>query len=445
MCLSSNEPGGPRRCSDYMRNVENKVVSAHNALEFLKQKQQVLENAKAQVEKIDNMSKENLTEQDKTDYERLYQVVAKQVRELEAEIPQLQADANKLQAAAQNAMAKHNEEVERQKRMQDAPPAERQDIIDDSRPVATMSAREFEKFEPTIKPGTEYYVRTRSVPLRLEDGTVHPYLTVVEKDIQFPQDEWTEALKEKHPRQFAERENSDEWRAPIQTVMQSAFAVSDGGRRYVSKQQSTEENPSTGDRIRMQVYNKDHVAPQLLTEPPEDLKSFHAFAVKFPGDSAFSHKIRTLARQDRISPADASLFASAMTQWRMYADSKGSKPASSQQTSSSKPHSAPKNNGPRRNEFVGEVNGQIEDTKMTVRAANDYDSTFDPGEKITMLIAQDSEGRTYKWVSSKKLDVSPGDVISLSGTVKEHAEYNKIKQTILTRCHMDILQKKASV
>lgn len=50
-----------------------------------------------------------------------------------------------------------------------------------------------------------------------------------------------------------------------------------------------------------------------------------------------------------------------------------------------------------------------------------------------MHIFEDADGNTYVWTTAaKNLDVN--SEISLTGTVKEHKEYDGVQQTVLTRC-----------
>ena len=49
------------------------------------------------------------------------------------------------------------------------------------------------------------------------------------------------------------------------------------------------------------------------------------------------------------------------------------------------------------------------------------------------LTALDTEGRTLIWFASKYLEAEPGEQWNLTGTVKDHNEYNGTCQTVLTR------------
>ncbi|QHJ79063.1 MAG: hypothetical protein [Caudoviricetes sp.] len=52
----------------------------------------------------------------------------------------------------------------------------------------------------------------------------------------------------------------------------------------------------------------------------------------------------------------------------------------------------------------------------------------------TWIVMQDEQGNVYTWSASKLIDITVGHEFKLVGTVKEHKEYNDIKQTVLTRC-----------
>lgn len=49
-----------------------------------------------------------------------------------------------------------------------------------------------------------------------------------------------------------------------------------------------------------------------------------------------------------------------------------------------------------------------------------------------MYLMTDKDGNKYKWSTSKYFN--EGEDVKLKGSVKEHAEYKGIKQTVLTRC-----------
>ena len=95
---------------------------------------------------------------------------------------------------------------------------------------------------------------------------------------------------------------------------------------------------------------------------------------------------------------------------------------------------------PVKQSFVGKIGEHIKDTPMEIKAVRKFDSQYGDG-KVTMIIAQDGEGNTFKWNASSDLNVRNGDKISLRGIVKDHVEYQGIKQTVLTRGQMDVLSR----
>ena len=84
--------------------------------------------------------------------------------------------------------------------------------------------------------------------------------------------------------------------------------------------------------------------------------------------------------------------------------------------------------------YVGKIGDRIE-VKARLTKCHSYDSTFNYHTVTTFInIFTDEAGNVYVWKSTAFFDAGLDDVVILKGTVKEHSEYNGIKQTILTRC-----------
>ena len=79
-------------------------------------------------------------------------------------------------------------------------------------------------------------------------------------------------------------------------------------------------------------------------------------------------------------------------------------------------------------EFVGTVGGKVNVKVKNYKLVSSFDTAFG-----TMFIHQfeDYDGNVFIWKTGIYIDEAP-DMIS--GTVKEHATFNGIKQTVLTRC-----------
>jgi hypothetical protein len=52
---------------------------------------------------------------------------------------------------------------------------------------------------------------------------------------------------------------------------------------------------------------------------------------------------------------------------------------------------------------------------------------------------KDDNSNIFTWFSSNK-EFDKGSIVTLKATIKEHREYNEVKQTVLTRC--TLLKKK---
>lgn len=90
---------------------------------------------------------------------------------------------------------------------------------------------------------------------------------------------------------------------------------------------------------------------------------------------------------------------------------------------------APKSNS----EYIGEIKERLRNLEVVFIKARDIDSFYG----ITTLYTFKMGENILTWFSSGKglpQDVEVGDTIILTGTVKDHKEYNGVKQTVLTRC-----------
>lgn len=72
---------------------------------------------------------------------------------------------------------------------------------------------------------------------------------------------------------------------------------------------------------------------------------------------------------------------------------------------------------------------------VTVQGISMFDSAF--GAR-TLLRLQDATGNVLIWWASgdKSADFTRGEMVTIKGTVKAHAEYKGIKQTTLSRVAM---------
>jgi hypothetical protein len=85
-------------------------------------------------------------------------------------------------------------------------------------------------------------------------------------------------------------------------------------------------------------------------------------------------------------------------------------------------------------EYVGEVKDKI-DIQVVLKFYTSFDSQF--GVQ-TLYSFQDENNNIYVWKTANWLGIEKGTKVNLKGTIKDHKEYKGEKQTILTRCKVEI-------
>lgn len=83
-----------------------------------------------------------------------------------------------------------------------------------------------------------------------------------------------------------------------------------------------------------------------------------------------------------------------------------------------------------KSEYQGEKGDKLEIATSSVKCISTFDSMY--GTTWLYKIV-DTDGNIYVWYASKPID-NPEIVKKIRGTVKDHSEYNEVKQTVLTRC-----------
>jgi len=80
--------------------------------------------------------------------------------------------------------------------------------------------------------------------------------------------------------------------------------------------------------------------------------------------------------------------------------------------------------------YVGKVGD-----KMELQATYLYKGSFDTMYGTTYVYTfEDADGNRFVWKTSTWLSLEENTVVNLKGTLKEHSEYNDIRQNVLTRC-----------
>lgn len=85
--------------------------------------------------------------------------------------------------------------------------------------------------------------------------------------------------------------------------------------------------------------------------------------------------------------------------------------------------------------YYGNVGDKVDGLEVTFKNEFYYETKFGG---MCIYIFEDADGHQFKWNTSSGFTTSieKGDVITIKGTIKEHSEYNGIKQTVLTRCKL---------
>lgn len=80
--------------------------------------------------------------------------------------------------------------------------------------------------------------------------------------------------------------------------------------------------------------------------------------------------------------------------------------------------------------YIGSIGDKIE-AKVTYLYTGYYDTFYG---RTYIHSFEDKDGIRYVWKTSTYLSLEENTEVTIKGTLKEHSEYNKIRQNILTRC-----------
>jgi hypothetical protein len=80
-------------------------------------------------------------------------------------------------------------------------------------------------------------------------------------------------------------------------------------------------------------------------------------------------------------------------------------------------------------QYIGTIGEKIE-IDITVKRIFGFESKF--GYK-KVIIMEDADGNVFKYVT-QSCYLQEGETVKLVGTVKDHTEYDDVKQTVITRC-----------
>lgn len=85
---------------------------------------------------------------------------------------------------------------------------------------------------------------------------------------------------------------------------------------------------------------------------------------------------------------------------------------------------------------VGEIGERLSIKGTYQRSGSWEQKSFAGYGTVTMYVHtfKDADGNVFTWKTQNGISMEYGELVNLSGTVKEHAEYKGERQTVLTRC-----------
>ena len=93
---------------------------------------------------------------------------------------------------------------------------------------------------------------------------------------------------------------------------------------------------------------------------------------------------------------------------------------------------------PTNSEWVGNIGEKIR-TWGILKNTHQFQGTFG---LTTVYTFSDEEENSIVWMTTKNMSIEVGDFCELKGTVKSHNIFRGDKQTLLTRCQCEVINKK---
>lgn len=88
--------------------------------------------------------------------------------------------------------------------------------------------------------------------------------------------------------------------------------------------------------------------------------------------------------------------------------------------------------------IVSEYQGKVKERKVfTLTLTKRLSFISDMWGTSFVYLFKDACGNVFKWATASDLDINVDDTMLIKGTVKEHSEYNEVKQTVLSRCKIE--------
>lgn len=229
---------------------------------------------------------------------------------------------------------------------------------------------------------------------------------------------------------------------PVRQVLSAALAVTEGGRRYLSRARAAETGSAptaatVKDALnllrspRMQLNDKDRTMQDEIVEgiaahgTPEVVDSVLSFVDTLDATtSEWAEKVQALAEAPHGVLIDyVGLLASAVSGWRRAQDTEATR----------------SENEPSAEGFVAPVGAKLADSPVLATVLRHVIVESQWGDK-SLVIFRDGDRREIKWMTAAEVTVDPGDQVRLiGGTVKAHDQYRGTDQTVIIRAKYEVV------
>lgn len=91
-------------------------------------------------------------------------------------------------------------------------------------------------------------------------------------------------------------------------------------------------------------------------------------------------------------------------------------------------------------EYMGNIGEKLSVVVSYIHTAsweNSFGGWLNHTSYTNLHTFKDKEGNIYVWKTDKYIEADYGDILVLTGTIKDHNEYKGVKQTVLTRCKVE--------
>lgn len=213
----------------------------------------------------------------------------------------------------------------------------------------------------------------------------------------------------------------------IESVIRTAYVISDGGKSYV-RSRDFDRVPTSHGVSRVLAFTRGHGPHREEQEaevadirhradevPSEIVEEIIEFGKGLEGGSDYAVNMRVLLDGDHVGPRHVAILSSLVAVWAREMGIRAERKAA-----------------PVLNEWIeGEVKQRLRGLKVVVTKVVYIDGDYGLS---SLVLFRDEEGRSCKWFASGAKDFEPGDELVIDGTIKGFDEYEGTKQTQFTRC-----------